>query len=339
VQLVCEEIVLRMARTAHRATGCRDLCMAGGVALNGVANGRLLREGPFERLWIQPAAGDAGGALGAAQLAWHRALEMPRTIARGADGRPRDAMHGAYLGPAYPTAEIERALADAGAAYARVDAGALPARVAALLAEGAVVGWFDGRMEFGPRALGARSILGDPRDPAMQMRMNRKTKFREGFRPFAPSVLAERAAEWFELDVPSPYMLLVVPVREARRLPADASQAAATGLARLGVARSVVPAVTHVDHSARVQTVHADTSPAFHALLRAFEALTGCPVLVNTSFNVRGEPIVCTPTDAYRCFMRTDIDHLVMGPFLLDKRAQPAWPEPPDAWRAGLAPD
>ncbi len=339
VQLVCEEIVLRMARTAHHVTGSRDLCMAGGVALNGVANGRLLREGPFERLWIQPAAGDAGGALGAAQLAWHRALEMPRTIARGTDGQPSDAMHGAYLGPGYAADEIERALADAGAAYARIKADALPARVAALLAEGAVVGWFDGRMEFGPRALGARSILGDPRDPAMQSRMNRKTKYREGFRPFAPSVLAERAGEWFDIAVDSPYMLLVVPVHEERRVPADASQDAATGLARLGVARSVVPAVTHVDHSARVQTVHADTSPAFHALLRAFEALTGCPVLVNTSFNVRGEPIVCTPADAYRCFMRTDIDHLVMGPFLLDKRAQPAWPEPPDVWRAALAPD
>ena len=339
VQLVCEEIVLRMARTAHRTTGCRDLCMAGGVALNGVANGRLLREGPFERLWIQPAAGDAGGALGAAQLAWHRALGMPRTVARGDDGQPRDAMRGAYLGPSYTPAEIERALADVNAAYTRVDDAERPARVAALLAQGAVVGWFDGRMEFGPRALGARSILGDPRDPAMQSRMNLKTKYRESFRPFAPSVLAERAGEWFALDVPSPYMLLVVPVREARRLPGDASEQGAAGLARLGIARSVIPAVTHVDHSARVQTVHADTSPAFHALLRAFEALTGCPVLVNTSFNVRGEPIVCTPADAYRCFMRTDIDHLVIGPFLLDKRAQPAWPEPPDAWRAGLPPD
>jgi carbamoyltransferase len=340
VQRVCEEIVLRMARTAHRVTGCRDLCLAGGVALNSVANGRVLREGPFARLWIQPAAGDAGGALGAAQLAWHRALDMPRTVARGGDGQPRDAMHGAYLGPAYDTPEIARALADVGAVHTRVDEAELPARVAALLAQGAIVGWFSGRMEFGPRALGARSILGDPRDPRMQSRMNRKTKFRESFRPFAPSVLAERAGEWFDVAVPSPYMLLVVPVREERRLATDVSpEGAPQGLERLGVARSVIPAVTHVDHSARVQTVHEDTNPAFHALLRAFEALTGCPVLVNTSFNVRGEPIVCTPADAYRCFMRTDIDHLVLGPFLLDKAAQPAWPEPAEAWRAALPPD
>jgi carbamoyltransferase len=340
VQLVCEEIVLRMARTAHRTTGCRDLCLAGGVALNSVANGRLLREGPFARLWIQPAAGDAGGALGAAQLAWHRALDGPRTVARGGDGEPRDAMHGAYLGPAYDTPEIARALADVGAVHTRVDEAELPARVAALLAQGAIVGWFSGRMEFGPRALGARSILGDPRDPRMQSRMNLKTKFRESFRPFAPSVLAERAGEWFDLGVASPYMLLVAPVREERRLATDASPGGAPpGLARLGVPRSVIPAVTHVDLSARVQTVHAETNPAFHALLRAFEALTGCPVLVNTSFNVRGEPIVCTPADAYRCFMRTDIDHLVLGPFLLDRRAQPAWPEPPEAWRAALPPD
>jgi carbamoyltransferase len=341
VQLVCEEIVLRMARTAHRETGCRDLCMAGGVALNCVANARVLREGPFARLWIQPAAGDAGGALGAAQLAWHRTLDAPRIVARGGDGAPRDAMRGAYLGPAYDDAAIARALTELGAAYVRVDADALPDRVAALLAGGSVVGWFQGRMEFGPRALGARSILGDPRDPTMQSRMNRKTKFREGFRPFAPSVLAERAAEWFELDVPSPYMLLVAPVHASRRLaPDDAAHArAAQGLARLGDPRSTIPAVTHVDHSARVQTVHAETNPAFHALLRAFEARTGCPVLVNTSFNVRGEPIVCTPADAYRCFMRTDIDHLVLGPFLLDRRAQPAWREAPEAWRAGMAPD
>jgi carbamoyltransferase len=291
--------------------------MAGGVALNAVANGRLLREGPFARLWVQPAPGDAGGALGAAQLAWHRTLGAPRMVARGRDGAPRDAMGGARLGPAFDDAEVERALAAFGAAYERVDADALPDRVAALLADGAAVGWFSGRMEFGPRALGARSILGDPRDPTMRSRMNRKTKFRESFRPFAPSVLAERAGEWFALDAPSPYMLLVAPAREGRRL----------------------PAVTHVDGSARVQTVDAETHPEFHALLRAFEARTGCPVLVNTSFNVRGEPIVCAPADAYRCFMRTDLDHLVVGPFLLHKRAQPAWPEPPDAWRAGLVPD
>jgi carbamoyltransferase len=308
-----------------------------------VANGRLLREGPFARLWVQPAAGDAGGAVGAAQLAWHRALGAPRAVARGRDGAPRDAMHGARLGPAFDDAEAERALAAFGAAYERVADDALPDRVAALLADGAAVGWFRGRMEFGPRALGARSILGDPRDPAMQSRMNRKTKFRESFRPFAPSVLAERAAEWFALDAPSPYMLLVAPVREARQArrlpPGHPDDGSPPGLGRLRDVRSRIPAVTHVDGSARVQTVDAETHPDFHALLRAFEARTGCPVLVNTSFNVRGEPIVCTPSDAYRCFMRTDLDHLVVGPFLLDKRAQPAWPEPPEAWRAGLVPD
>jgi carbamoyltransferase len=336
VQQVCEEIVLRMARTAHRETGCGALCMAGGVALNCVANARVLREGPFDRLWVQPAAGDAGGALGAALLAWHRTLDAPRSVAAGAP----DAMRGALLGPAHDDAAIEAALGDAGAVYERPDADALPDRVAALLADGAVIGWFHGRMEFGPRALGARSILADPRDPAMQARINQKTKFREGFRPFAPSVLAERAGEWFELEGESPYMLLVAPVHPARRLPADpAREGALEGLDRRLLPRSVIPAVTHVDHSARVQTVRADTHPAYHALLRAFEARTGCPVLVNTSFNVRGEPIVCTPADAYRCFMRTDLDHLVLGPFLLDRRAQPAWREEPAAWRAALPPD
>ena len=322
VQQVCEEIVLRMAHAAHQATGSRALCMAGGVALNCVANARVLREGPFQTLWVQPAAGDAGGAVGAALLAWHRALGGRRRVMRGADGRPGDAMHGAFLGPAFTDAEIEAALRDAGAAYERVESCALADRVAALLAEGRVVGWCQGRMEFGPRALGARSILGDPRDPTMQRRMNVAVKFREGFRPFAPSVLAERAAEWFDLDGESPYMLLTAPVTEERRLAAgdDGRQ----GLDRLHVARSEIPAVTHVDHSARVQTVDAATNPAFHALLRAFEARTGCPVLVNTSFNVRGEPIVCTPADAYRCFVRTDMDHLVVGPFLLDRAAQPA---------------
>jgi carbamoyltransferase len=337
VQVVCEEIVLRMARTAHRETGCRDLCMAGGVALNCVANGRLLREGPFERLWVQPAAGDAGGALGAAQLAWHRAHGAPRRVARHADGSACDAMRGAYLGPAYGAPAIEAVLRELGARHVRLADDELAPRVAALLADGAVVGWFSGRMEFGPRALGGRSILGDPRDPGMQSRMNQKIKFREDFRPFAPSVLAERAADWFALDVPSPYMLLVADVRGDRRVPVDpARERDLRGLDRLALPRSVIPAVTHVDGSARVQTVHAETHPAFHALLAAFEARTGCPVLVNTSFNVRGEPVVCTPLDAYRCFMRTDIDHLVLGPYLLDKREQPPWREAPDAWRAAM---
>ena len=295
IQVVCEEIVLRMARTAHRITGLDNLCLAGGVALNCVANGRLLREGPFKRLWIQPAAGDAGGALGVAMLIHHRHAGQPRHV-----NPTRDAMHGGYLGPEFSPADIEAFLTSAGARYERLDEQALLDRVCERLAEEQVVGWFDGRMEFGPRALGARSILGDPRSPRMQTRMNLKIKLREGFRPFAPSVLRERVADYFELDIDSPYMLLTAPVRQGRPL----------------------PAVTHVDASARIQTVGPDTNPRYHALLKAFEQRTGCGVLVNTSFNVRGEPIVCTPADAYRCFMRTDIDALVMGPFLLDKGEQ-----------------
>jgi carbamoyltransferase len=323
VQDVCEEIMLRLARTAHRTTGVDALCLAGGVALNAVANGRIVREGPFRRVWIQPAAGDAGGALGAALLAWHRVLGAPRTVVRGADGAPRDAMRGAYLGPAYDADEIEAFLSSVGATYERLDAAELPDVVAGLLADGSIVGWFSGCMEFGPRALGARSILGDPRRPTMQAEMNRRIKFREGFRPFAPSVLRDRAAEWFELDGDSPYMLLVAPVRRERRIPMDeATRRERWGIDLLNVPRSDIPAVTHVDYSARVQTVTAEWHPAYHALLSAFEARTGCPVLVNTSFNVRGEPIVCTPADAWRCFMRTNLDHLVLGPFLLAKAAQ-----------------
>ena len=339
VQVVCEEVMLRMARTAHRETGLDALCMAGGVALNGVANGRIVREGPFQRVWIQPASGDAGGAIGAAQLVWHREHAAPRRILRHADGVPRDAMHGALLGPSFDDAEVRRALDDAGAVYERLDAASRPARVAALLAEGRVVGWFEGRMEFGPRALGARSILGDPRSPGMQAELNLRIKFREGFRPFAPSVLSERAAEWFDLDVESPYMLLVAPVKEGRRIAmSDEARRTHWGIELLNVPRSTIPAVTHVDHSARVQTVSAETNPGYHALLAAFEELTGCPVLVNTSFNVRGEPIVCTPADAYRCFMRTKLDHLVIGDYLLDKAAQPEWREPDD-WRRSLPSD
>jgi carbamoyltransferase len=338
VQDVCEEIVLRMARTAHRETGLSDLCMAGSVALNAVANGRVVREGPFERVWIQPAAGDAGGALGAALLAWHRASGMPRTVERDATGAPRDAMSGAYLGPSFSDGEIERFLDSVGADYERVDRAALPARVARLLADGAVVGWFSGRMEFGPRALGARSILGDPRSPTMQSVMNVRIKFREGFRPFAPSVLAEKAHEWFELESESPYMLLVAPLRAERRLPDAAERSAGLeGLDLLQVPRSTVPAVTHVDYSARIQTVTAEANPEYHALLAAFDALTGCPMLVNTSFNVRGEPVVCTPADAYRCFMTTDIDYLALGPFLLGKREQHASPDDVRARRTVLA--
>ncbi|MFN2433478.1 MAG: carbamoyltransferase [Gemmatimonadota bacterium] len=330
VQGVCEEVMLRMARTAHRETGAENLCLAGGVALNCVANARILREGPFENIWIQPAAGDAGGALGVAQLVWHRHCEKPRRVVAG-----RDAMQGAYLGPEFAPAEIERFLEERRAPYERLDREPLLARVAELLAQENVVGWFNGRMEFGPRALGARSILGDPRSPRMQAQMNLKIKFREGFRPFAPSVLRECASDYFELECESPYMLLVAPVKAERRIPMTAEQRSLWGIDRLNVVRSDIPAITHVDDSARIQTVSRETNPDYHDLIQAFRARTGCAVLVNTSFNVRGEPIVCTPEDAYRCFMRTHIDYLVLGRCLLDKAAQPAWEES-TAWTSEL---
>ena len=327
VQVVCEEVMLRMTRTLHRETGMDNLCLAGGVALNCVANGRILREGPFRRLWIQPAAGDAGGALGVAQLIWHRYCKQPRSVAPGRDG-----MHGAYLGPAFSPEEIEAYLVSQGATYERLERGCLLRHAAHLLADEKVVGWFDGRMEFGPRALGARSILGDPRSPRMQAQMNLKIKFREGFRPFAPSVLNERASEYFELACDSPYMLLVAPVKQERQIPMSDAQRRLWGIEQLNVVRSDIPAVTHIDYSARVQTVARDTNPNYYDLISEFDRLTGCPVVVNTSFNVRGEPIVCTPADAYRCFMRTNIDYLILGPFLLDKTQQPEWKESED-WR------
>ena len=327
VQIVCEEVMLRMVRTLHRATGMDNLCLAGGVALNCVANGRILREGPFRQLWIQPAAGDAGGALGVAQLIWHRYCKQPRSVAPGRDG-----MHGAYLGPGFAPEEIEDYLVSQGAPYERLERGCLLRHVAQLLADEKVVGWFDGRMEFGPRALGARSILGDPRSPRMQAQMNLKIKFREGFRPFAPSVLSERASEYFELACDSPYMLLVAPVKQERQIPMSDEQRRLWGIDQLNVVRSDIPAVTHIDYSARIQTVTRDTNPNYYDLITQFDRLTGCPVVVNTSFNVRGEPIVCTPADAYRCFMRTNIDYLVLGPFLLDKAQQPEWKESED-WR------
>ena len=327
VQVVCEEILLRMARTAHTATGMENLCLAGGVALNCVANGRILREGPFKRLWIQPAAGDAGGALGVAQLIWHRYRKGPRRVSPGRDG-----MHGAYLGPAFTPDDIAAYLQSVGAVGEQLERDDLLGRVAELLASEKVIGWFDGRMEFGPRALGARSILGDPRSPRMQAQMNLKIKFREGFRPFAPSVLCERVSEYFELDDESPYMLLVAPIKGSRQIPMTLEQRRLWGIDQLNVARSDIPAVTHIDYSARVQTVHRDTNPNYYDLIKEFERLTGCAVLVNTSFNVRGEPIVCTPADAYHCFMRTHIDYLVLGPYLLDKTKQPEWKEQAD-WR------
>src|SRR2546422_534705 len=322
IQVVCEEIMLRMARTVHRETGLANLCLAGGVALNCVGNGRLLREGPFKRLWIQPAAGDAGGALGVAQLIWHRYCKQPRRVTPEGDR-----MRGAFLGPEFSPEEIEQYLQSQGALFERLERQALLQRVACLLAAEKVVGWFDGRMEFGPRALGARSILGDPRSPRMQAQMNLKIKFREGFRPFAPSVLRERVSDYFEMECESPYMLLVAPVKQARQIPMTAEQRKLWGIDQLNVVRSDIPAVTHIDYSARVQTVERETNPNYYDLIKEFERLTGCAVLVNTSFNVRGEPIVCTPADAYRCFMRTHIDYLVLGPLLLDKAAQPEWKE------------
>jgi carbamoyltransferase len=316
IQEITEEIVLRLARTVHRELGADRLCLAGGVALNCVANGRLLREGPFRDIWVQPAAGDAGGAIGAALTAWHEYHAEPRTV------NGSDSMRGSYLGPRYSDTEIHAELERQGAVFARLEDDALLPRVAELLEEGKAVGWMQGRMEFGPRALGGRSILGDPRNSRMQSVMNLKIKYRESFRPFAPAVLAERVGDWFQLDRDSPYMLIVAPVREELRTPMSEEQQALFGIEKLNVSRSSIPAVTHVDYSARIQTVHADTNPRFHALLSAFEARTGCPVLVNTSFNVRGEPIVCTPQDAWRCFMRTEMDCLVIENFLLLKHEQ-----------------
>jgi carbamoyltransferase len=320
IQAVTEEVILRMGRTIHEQTGMRNLVLAGGVALNCVANGRLLREGPFERIWIQPAAGDAGGSLGAALFVWHQLLEKPR------QAKSHDSQRGSLLGPAYQTPAIERFLSSHEVPHQHVDDDELCQRVAGLLAAGKVVGWFQGRMEFGPRALGARSILGDPRSPRMQTTMNVKIKFRESFRPFAPCVLQERAAEWFEMksDEESPYMLLVAPVRARHRVlisrqAREVMENDPDLRRRVNIVRSTVPAITHVDHSARVQTVDAERYPRFHQLLRAFEDQTGCPVLVNTSFNVRGEPIVCTPQDAYRCFLATDMDALVLENFILTK--------------------
>jgi carbamoyltransferase len=317
IQKVTETVMLRTATHAHRLTGSKNLCLAGGVALNCVGNGRILRESPFERVWIQPASGDAGGALGAALFAWYQLLENER-VPQKPDGQ-----RGSLLGPAFGASETEAVLKAKGAVYRRIEAkGALCAAVAGLVAEGKVVGWMQGRMEFGPRALGARSILGDARLPGMQRQMNLKIKFRESFRPFAPIVLRDRASEYFDLKPgeESPYMLVVAPVR-ADKLTAPKGDAA--GLDRVGEARSVLPAITHVDYSARIQTVDGERNPRLSELLEAFDALTGCPVMINTSFNVRGEPVVCTPAEAYHCFMSTDIDALAIGDFLIMKEDQP----------------
>jgi carbamoyltransferase len=317
VQLVVEDAILNLARAAHRKTGLNKLCLAGGVALNCVANGRVLREGPFDDIWIQPASGDAGGALGAALAASH-------TLDKAADRAPRsrDIMSGAFLGPAYDEARIEGDLQRYGAKYQRLADDALFSEVAGALADEQIVGWFQGRLEYGPRSLGNRSILGDPRSARMQRVLNLKIKYRESFRPFAPAVLRNHVSDYFELDADSPYMLIVAPVRPERRRPLSDAERRLEGIDLLQVARSDIPAVTHVDYSARIQTVDAETNPRFHRLLEAFHRKTGCPVLVNTSFNIRDEPIVCTPEDAYRCFMGSEMDMLVVGNFVLRKSEQ-----------------
>ena len=325
IQTVTEEIVLRLARTVQKELEVEYLCLAGGVALNCVSNGRLLREGPFKDIWVQPAAGDAGGAVGAALSVWHEHLDQPRSVSG------KDSSHGSYLGPKYSDDQIIAYLDSVNAVYKRLDDKALMPKLAEVLEAGHIAGWMQGRMEFGPRALGGRSIIGDPRNTGMQSVMNLKIKYRESFRPFAPSILAERVADYFEHDRPSPYMLMVAPVREAIRIPMNDDQQALFGIEKLNVPRSKLPAITHVDYSARIQTVHEETNPRYYQLIKAFEERTGCPVLVNTSFNVRGEPIVCTPEDAYRCFMRTEMDYLVIENFLLTKADQPEWAKD-DSW-------
>jgi carbamoyltransferase len=329
IQSVCEEALLRMARHVHRETGREDLCLAGGVALNCVANSRILREAPFRNIWIQPAAGDAGGALGAALSVWYRYLGNTREAPTGDDSQK-----GSYLGPSFPNHEVKQYLKSQGYPYRELEAGLRAKQIAGHIAEGRIVGYMAGPMEFGPRALGARSILGDPRREETQSVMNRKIKYRESFRPFAPSVLEERASEYFDTDRESPYMLLVAGLREERRLPQPASEGMSM-LERLKAKRSDLPAVTHLDYSARLQTVSREAKPDYHAVIAEFEALTGCAVIVNTSFNVRGEPIICTPEDAYRCFMRTEMDILVMEDCILYKEEQPPWTEEED-WRDGL---
>jgi len=317
VQQVTEEILLRMTRAVARETGERNLCLAGGVALNCVANGKILRDGKFDGIWIQPAAGDAGGSIGAALCAYHLYKDQPRRPHRGLDG-----MRGSYLGPQFEQSELELRLRAAGAHFSVVDDAEVIAQAADALVAQKALGWFQGRMEFGPRALGARSILGDPRSPGMQKLLNLKVKYRESFRPFAPAVLREDVGDWFELDYDSPYMLLVAGVLPKLRRAMTEEEKKLFGIDQLNVPRSQIPAVTHIDYSARVQTVHRDTNPRFHALLGAFKQRTGCPVLVNTSFNVRGEPIVCTPEDAFRCFMGSDIETLVVGNCVLQKEQQ-----------------
>jgi len=324
IQVVTEDIAMKMAHHIHKITGEKNLCMAGGVALNCVSNGKILAEGPFENIWIQPAAGDAGGALGAAQLVWYQVNDKPRST----DG-VHDAMQGAYLGPDFPDEEIKAYLDANGYVYQELDDAVWAPTIAKLIASDNVIGLHQGRMEFGPRALGGRTIIGDARSTKMQSIMNLKIKYRESFRPFAPSCLEERVSDYFEIDTPSPYMLLVAPVRKDRCLNVDSNT---TIRERIHQVRSDIPAITHVDYSARIQTVNRETSPRYYAIIKAFEEETGYGIIINTSFNVRGEPIVCTPEDSYRCFMRTEMDYLVLGSLLLSKKDQPEWAEKDD-WR------
>ncbi|MCC6725122.1 MAG: hypothetical protein IT258_11475, partial [Saprospiraceae bacterium] len=334
IQQVTEEVVILMAKEAKRLTGAKYLCMAGGVALNCVANGKLLRSNIFEKIFIQPAAGDAGGALGAAFAAQYLYFKQERKMTASMDG-----MKGTYLGPEFSWLEVEQAARKYKAVFTKFDDfGKMAERVAALIAEGNVIGWVQGRMEFGPRALGARSIIGDARNEEMQRKLNLKIKYRESFRPFAPSVLTEDAAQYFELDAPSPYMLLVADIAEQRKAKVPANYLDLPMMERLYVKRSDLQAITHVDFSARVQSVHQETNPRYYQLIEKFKERTGCPVIVNTSFNVRGEPIVCTPDDAYRCFMRTEMDYLVVGDYLFAKTDQPEWTKT-DNWQEEFALD
>ena len=318
VQAVTEEVIIKLAKDIAKNTGQKNLCLAGGVALNCVANGKLLREKIFENIWIQPAAGDAGGAVGAALGAYYIMLALPRKI----DKVSLDGMKGSYLGPDFSQQQIEKELTQCGAVYTSYDSEEVVVKTAQALADGKAIGWMNGRMEFGPRSLGGRSILADPRSPTMQKLLNLKVKYRESFRPFAPSVLREDASEWFDLDSDSPYMLLVTDVAKSKQRTMTLEEKALFGIEKLNILRSLIPSVTHVDYSARVQTVHEQTNPRYYQLIKNFKELTGCPVLVNTSFNVRGEPIVCSPSDAFRCFMGTDLDVLVVGDTFLEKAQQ-----------------
>jgi carbamoyltransferase len=317
IQEVTEEVMLRITRHVHKVTGQKNLCLAGGVALNCVGNGRILREGPFKNIWIQPASGDAGGAVGAAYFGWHQYLEKPRAT----DGKT-DSMRGSFLGPEFSETEIEEFLSKHQIPFTRLADSEVPEKIAGLAAQEKVIGWFQGAMEFGPRALGSRSIIGDPRSSKMQEQMNLKIKFRESFRPFAPSVTVEKASEYFEISTESPYMLLVAPVQQRWRREITEDEKKLEGIDLLNVTRSEIPAVTHVDYSARVQTVSETQNPRFYRLLKKFDEMHGCPMMINTSFNVRGEPLVCTPEDAFRCFMRTHMDYLVLGNHLLAKGEQ-----------------